>query len=53
MLLFLFFFFFFFLPATRVTIFTGKSVKHEIDFIMGKVNNAINIFLSSSPLQSL
>ena len=25
------FFFFFFLPATRVTIFAGKSVKHEID----------------------
>ena len=24
-------FFFFFLPATRVTIFAGKSVKHEID----------------------
>ena len=26
-----FFFFFFFLPATRVTIFAGKSVKHEIN----------------------
>ena len=30
-ILMIFMFFFFFLPATRVTIFAGKSVKHEID----------------------
>ena len=31
LMIFMLFFSFFFLPATRVTIFAGKSVKHEID----------------------